>query len=327
MRILSISSENSSAFPPADPLFQHCGSFVTSPELALGHASSLPIYACRDQAPLIDSLKMNPFQLQPFSTVFKMPLPRPAPEAKSISLPRRSLNPNASSGFTLVELLVVILIIAVLATLAIFATQNIKQKAYQTKALNSIRQISTGNVAFSIENNADINVLLDVSDPRIAGAYITKNYWGQLAPYIFSDVELANNAASGKQIKMRLNSLFATPDASLMTNTTQQGVGVYHDGSGLPLPLSFSNYVYQWNKYLKTTSFDDPSNTIYMTYGFYRFNENHTVSYVAMPKKGSPRGSNNIDYLSSKVGIFSFLDGHVEVLSPPILKRRFTTTP
>ena len=247
-------------------------------------------------------------------------------QRKLVAIRGLQKNHAATAGFTLVELLVVILIIAVLATLAIYASRNVKQKAYQVKALNSIRQVSAFNTAYSTENNGDINVLLDTTDPRTAGGYITKNYWGRLAPYIFPDVSLANNGTTGTQLKQRLNSLFSTPDSKLMTDTIQQGSGVYADGSGLPVPFAFSTYIYKWNNYLKVASFSDPSQTLYMTFGFYRFNEADGATYAPMPLKGTPR-SNNIDYLPNRTGIFTFLDGHVESLSVPIPKRRFTTTP
>lgn len=229
-------------------------------------------------------------------------------------------------GFTLMELLIVITIIVVMAGLILVIMRNVRGKANEAKALASIRQIAIANVSYAAENNGDINVLLDSNDPRTTGGYITKNYWGRLSPFLFPDLTVSNNAASAREIRMRLNSLFSTSDAKLMTGAFQQGSRVYADGSGLPVPFAFSKYIYKWNQYLKTSSFDDPSQTIYMTYGFYRMDEEDGAKYEPIPKIGEKR-NNNIDWFASRSAAFVFLDGHAEVLSAPVPKRRFSATP
>lgn len=230
------------------------------------------------------------------------------------------------NGFTLVELLVVILIIVILATLVIGGAMKIKQKAYETTALNSIRQIATGSMSYSMENFGEINVLLDAGDPRATGQYVSKNYWGRLVPYLFDDITTTNQAQLATQLKPRIADLFGTTDASKMLKTFQQGSTIYHDGSGLPVPFAFSTSVYQWNIYKKTSQYTNPSLTLYMSFGFYRFNEADGQTYAVVPKTGTPR-PNNIDYFPSKTAVFTFLDGHIEVLSPPINSRHFPAVP
>ncbi len=229
-------------------------------------------------------------------------------------------------GFTLVELLVVIAILAVLATLIVAGAQKVKQKAYEATALNGIRQISSANMSYSMENFGDINVLLDAADPRNATGYVSKNYWGRLTPYLFDDITTTDEKQMASEIKVKLAGLFATSELSSMTKTFQQGAQIYTDESGISVPFAFSNSIYKWNKYLKTSAYPDPSLTLYMTYGFYRFNAEDGEAYAPLTKKGGKR-TNNIDYFPSKKAVFTFLDGHVEMLNPPINDRHFPAVP
>ena len=91
------------------------------------------------------------------------------------------------------------------------------------------------------------------------------------------------------------------------------------------VPFAFNNYVQDWNKFRKTSSFD-ASQTIYFTYGFNNFTESKGSDYVRLPDSGSQRIS-GIHYFKNKTGVFVFLDGHTEILSPPIPRRRLTSTP
>jgi prepilin-type N-terminal cleavage/methylation domain-containing protein len=235
------------------------------------------------------------------------------------------IHPRRARGFTLVELLVVIVIIAVLAAVAIYATRGIRDKANQVKALNSIRQVGAANVAYSAENNGDINVLLYDGDARQAGGYITKSFWGRLTPFLFTGVNVANNKASSNEMKQSLNALLSTTDCSTMAGTFQQNVKIYHDVSGLPMPFAFNSYVQGWNTYRKTSSFDT-SQTLYFTYGFSNFNETKGSEYTPLPNDGVTRLP-GIHYFKNKSGVFVFLDGHTEIISPPIPKRKLTSAP
>lgn len=231
-----------------------------------------------------------------------------------------------SRGFTLVEVMITITIIAVLALVVVVMTRRIKTSALQAKAVNTIRQVGVANVGFSAENNGDINVLLDGNDPRHAGKYITKNFWGLLGPYLFPDVTLADNKATGTELKIRLEALLSTTNSKFMTGTFQQGPQAYADASGLVVPFAFNTNVHQWGKYLKVSQYDDPSRVLYMTYGFYRFDQADGDKYAAIPKSKADR-VNNIDYFQNKTAACTFLDGHVEVLSPPMSTPLFGTKP
>ena len=61
------------------------------------------------------------------------------------------------SGFTLVELMVVILIIAVLALLVFGLSSKMVQKAKKVASINAMRQVSAGTLSYSTENNGSLN--------------------------------------------------------------------------------------------------------------------------------------------------------------------------
>jgi prepilin-type N-terminal cleavage/methylation domain-containing protein/prepilin-type processing-associated H-X9-DG protein len=230
------------------------------------------------------------------------------------------------TGFTLVEVMVTISIIIVLALVVFVMTRRIQASALQAKALNSMRQVSVGNTGYAMENNGDINVLLDSGDPRQTNGYIRKNFWGLLAPYLFTDVPLADNNVSGQLLRQQMESLLSTSNSKFMTGTFQQGPQAYGDRSGLAVPFAFSLNVYNWGKYLKTSQYSDPAQVLYMSFGFYRFNAEDGEKYVPVPKTKAERQS-NIDFFPNRTAAFTFLDGHVEILSTPIPKHRFGEKP
>lgn len=230
-------------------------------------------------------------------------------------------------GFTLVELLVVIAIVVVLALLVVTSAGKFRDKGREVSALNTMRQVASANMSYSMENFGDINVLLDASDPRNAQKYVSQNYWGRLTPYLFDSITSTDEKEIAAEIKVGLAGLFATNNLTEMTGTFQQDVNVYADESGIKVPFAFNNSIYRYNKYIKTSAFPDPSMVVYFTYGFYRFNKTHAESYYPMPKGSGSRSGKNIDYFPSKRAAFTFLDGHVELLSPPINERHFPDTP
>lgn len=242
---------------------------------------------------------------------------------RTLNLQRNACRPR---GFTLVEVMVTISIIAVLALVVLVMTRRIQASALQAKALNSMRQVSVGNTGYSMENNGDINVVLDPNGPRQTSGYIRKNFWGLLAPYLFTDVTLADNNVSGQMLKQRMESLLSTTNSKFMTGTFQQGPQAYGDRSGLAVPFAFSLNVYQWGKYLKTSQYNDPGQVLYMSYGAYRFNAEDGEKYVPVPKTKAERLS-NIDFFPNRTTPITFLDGHVEILSAPIPQYRFGDKP
>lgn len=236
---------------------------------------------------------------------------------------------NRCQGFSLVELLVVITIIVVLAGLTMSITQRIRAKARQANAMSSLRQVAAFNAAYSAENNGDINTLRDPTSPKegnnlkgIGDAWVKNTFWGRLQPLLFPDISVNNQKKLGSDLNSRLDVFFNSPDADKMLNTVISGARIYHDGSGLPVPFAFNKNLYDWREYVKISSVSDPSQVIYMVYGFYFFDQADGAAYVERPKTQiSP--TNNIYYLDDKSVLAAFIDGHIESVSAPISERRF----
>ena len=68
----------------------------------------------------------------------------------------RNTSPTQRHAFTLVEMLVAIAIIAVLASLAVFGTQSMLEKAADAKDMNNLRQIGTAISTFAGNNNGRV---------------------------------------------------------------------------------------------------------------------------------------------------------------------------
>ncbi len=197
---------------------------------------------------------------------------------------------NRSIGFTLVELLVVIAIVAVLAAVTFSLTGKIKDKAYQANAMSSIRQVAAFNIAYSTENNGDINTLRWAEDKLEAKpSWIKNTFWGRLQPYIFND-PTTNDARLQKDMKLRLDQLFSTDTTKdkNMPNTDVRGAQIFRGKSGLVDPFAFNSALATWEKFAKTTTFSDPSQVIYFAYGYGMFDAADGKSYAPMALKGQP---------------------------------------
>ena len=114
-----------------------------------------------------------------------------------------------------------------------------------------------------------------------------------------------------------------------MAGTIFSGVPVTSDGSGIRNPIAINgNLRPKWgnaNRPLRVSSFGDPASVLYLSFGRYYFSEKETGMYLPLPQNGDTRRA--IYYLPNRKGIFSFLDGHVEMLSPPIEERRLGVNP
>jgi prepilin-type N-terminal cleavage/methylation domain-containing protein/prepilin-type processing-associated H-X9-DG protein len=82
-----------------------------------------------------------------------------------------------TQGFTLVELLVVVAIIAVLASLLLPVISRVKSEGRRAKCISNLRQISTGWLSYSL----DWDAYVPFSD---ANAVITDHWALKLTPYV-----------------------------------------------------------------------------------------------------------------------------------------------
>ena len=236
--------------------------------------------------------------------------------------PKRPIRP----GFTLVELLVVITIVAALAGLAFVGMAKYRERAQVANAVNSLRQIGTAHVAYATENHGAINTLRDTGEALQegrSGRYVGDSFWGRMHPYLFATPQVNNQQNLQRQLRLMIASLFNTTNANTMTGTPWATTPIYRDGSGLPVPIGFNANLRRWNQpQVRMSAVGDPSRTIYAAYGRYFINETHGREYRPLPQEGggSARG---FYFLENGNAIVCFLDGHVETISTPIPDRRF----
>lgn len=233
-----------------------------------------------------------------------------------------------SNGFTLVELLVVITIIAVLAGVVIAMVGRVKASAQRANAMSSIRQVATFNLAYAAENNGNLNIYRFPGDKYERPNWIRTSFWGRLQPYMFLSAT-GNDSNIARGIRQGIEGLFnakKSEPGNSMPKSIFDGINVFSDVSGLPLPFGFNSNLYRFDHWVQATSQPDPSQVAYFTFGSAHFTVTHGNSYAPMPLAGQ-KATNNIFYLDDRKAPMVFLDGHIEVLAAPIPPRRFGVRP
>jgi len=245
------------------------------------------------------------------------------------------IHPNSARhrGFTLIELLICISIVIVLAAVVFVMTGKIRDNARQANALSTMRQISLANVSYYSENNGDLNTIRDSPGEKgpfeaKGGRWVADSFMGRMQPYLFSDIETTNQGLLHKQITASFGELLGTTNLRYMTGSIFDGVETTTDGSAVRTPIAINSEVRpKWgpqNPPTKVSSLGDPSSVLYLTFGRYYFKPEHIQTYKPLPPPGDKFP---IYFLPNRKGIFSFLDGHVEMLSPPIDERRLGENP
>src|SRR5277367_3389444 len=74
-------------------------------------------------------------------------------------------NNRSSQGFTLVEIMIVVVIIGLLAAMAIPAFQKVRQSSQDKAVLNNARQLSAGADQYYLENGVSTVTLSDLLGP------------------------------------------------------------------------------------------------------------------------------------------------------------------
>lgn len=106
---------------------------------------------------------------------------------------KKNLHVSTSNhGFTLVELLVVVVIIATLASLTFMGVGKMMDSATKTKSMNSLKQLATTGQLFSSDNNG---VILHAQHTLVNG---TKRLWCQHYAVSMSPDLALDNMISGE---------------------------------------------------------------------------------------------------------------------------------
>ena len=219
-----------------------------------------------------------------------------------------------AAAFTLVELLVVIAIIGGLAALAFPAIQRGMNAGREAKMISAMKQVVQANTLFSAENSGQIMTMKYGGDPTITGGWVSGTFWGRLYPYLSGMPTSSDQKQVSDQIKKVINSLYGS-DPSTMKGTPFYGPKIYHDTSGLPVPLAFNSYLTKWNNWGTQLQVGKIASTIYVTYGFNTFDEKG-LTYQELGKNQVRQPG--IFFLPPNKTIAGFLDGRVAYVTAPI---------
>jgi type IV pilus assembly protein PilA len=77
------------------------------------------------------------------------------------------MNSKSTKGFTLVEIMIVVVIIGLLAAMAIPAFQKVRTNSQDKAVLNNARQISAGADQYYLENGVSSCALTDIIGPTV----------------------------------------------------------------------------------------------------------------------------------------------------------------
>ena len=75
------------------------------------------------------------------------------------------MNTRSTKGFTLVEIMIVVVIIGLLAAMAIPAFQKVRQSSQDKAVLNNARQLSAGADQYFLENGVSTVTISDLIGP------------------------------------------------------------------------------------------------------------------------------------------------------------------
>jgi prepilin-type N-terminal cleavage/methylation domain-containing protein/prepilin-type processing-associated H-X9-DG protein len=249
---------------------------------------------------------------------------------------RMSLFPSQSrEGFTLLELLVVIVIIAVLMGIALPVATSVRNKARMTAEINAGRQLTAGYLSYAAENDGELmpgylaGASVAYPNGDIAGGPEAERYPWRLAPYVSwnENVFLVNDArkaVQGMDTKSSNYRYFVSLTPSLGLNT--YCVGGYQSSTGLLSPNDVATKIGQVEKLSNLVAF--VSSRTKTSAGAAQSGDIAGSFYVRPPIYGATkwRAGNfdakrasldfgNVDFRHGRKAVVTFLDGSVRLMS------------
>ncbi len=223
------------------------------------------------------------------------------------------------AGFTLVELLVVVVIIAVLASLGFMGLRKAMDSASRAKSTANMKQLVTTNHIFSADRNGAI---MHAADTVVDGV---KRNWSEHL-LVTLNPELANNLD------------FSKPKGDSAART----MGIFSDSKALKagkgvLPDSGHNSwrTFSYNNRIGLASLDPPGSKPFIRGSRYPYHVETPSKFIFFSQKILETGMYNQalqpeDGASGRINfalyngfvMVAFYDGHVEMMS----KKEFPTT-
>jgi prepilin-type N-terminal cleavage/methylation domain-containing protein/prepilin-type processing-associated H-X9-DG protein len=219
-------------------------------------------------------------------------------------------------GFTLVELLVVIGIIAVLLAVLLPALARARESARQTACANNLKQLTAGMLMYANDNkgyvptwNWEFRDPLAVAKPAGSGIVVSD------PPGQFFENGLIWNYVGDERI-------YVCPDQPDIT-TTQSGVPLWGFSPqwsyDVNLQAAFSLDQSATRMVAKITSIQPSPNTVFMLFEQSPTDSGYADNSAVLfgyPQSSDPTtGSDSLSGLHNGGGNLSFYDGHVEWMS------------
>lgn len=212
--------------------------------------------------------------------------------------------PPHRAGFTLVELLVVIIIIAVLAALLLPAFRGIQRKGKQTTSINNLRQWGVALVA----SLGDFNNTFPSDGQGSGSIYLDRpeSWFNRLPPYLREKTLLERRFTPPKAGD---KSIWINPAVPTTLNKQVKGP------SSFLFCYAMNYFLYKKDVFLAMPMIEYPSNTVFMA-------ETNEINYSVVNPKYIQSYFGDGDPLTSpdNVANFLFCDGHVISLT----RKQFT---
>ncbi len=215
---------------------------------------------------------------------------------------------NRGVGFTLVEVLVVIAVLAVLVGVALSLVRTAQQTAWRTQSASNLRGLAGAALTYTTENNGDFPLTT-----HSAGMWFTRTWNWQLRPYLGDDPKA-----------------FVCPEDPHYETRLSEGTSSYTMNGYLD-PLSYPQFG-------QPAKLSDPGNTVLFYYQAVRDNyrfDDHThasnwTSWAAITADIAPDWfsdeERSADH-STGFSYYSFADGHIESIDAVDFRRYVASQP
>lgn len=159
-----------------------------------------------------------------------------------------------TNGFTIVELLIVIVVIAILATISIVAYQGIQQRANNSKTLSAVNAYIKALQMYKVDNGQyppttsclGLGYADNLCQSGAAGSVGVNNgnlNTTHLSPYLGAVLPSPATNRGNWHIDTELGGAIYVWNAVAYGGTNNGGIGLYHQGSGNCPSIGGAQYV------------------------------------------------------------------------------------